>query len=164
MLGSMSASPSSFRHPVLLAQEHLLRGLARLHWRLQGDDKAAHRQRVGEAGERAAYFFLRRQGYVVVAQRWRSAHDDGEVDLIAWHNDTLCFVEVKTRTAEDRFAPEYAVNAGKQKALRRMARAYVHGLPWVGNERAEPQLRFDVVTVYLEGASLPRIEHLPGYF
>ena len=148
---------------MLLAQEHLLRGLARLHWRRQSGDKAARRQQVGEDGERAAYFFLRRQGYVVVAQRWRSAHDDGEVDLIAWYGDTLCFVEVKTRTAEDRFTAEYAMDAGKQKALRRMARAYVHGLLWIGNERAQPLVRFDLVTVYLDGAS-PRIEHRPDYF
>ena len=44
-----------------------------------------------------------------------------------------------------------------------MARAYVHGLPWSGNERAQPPLRFDLVTVYLTEKH-PRIEHRPSYF
>ena len=52
---------------------------------------------TGLLGERAALFELRRRGYIVVAQRWTTPRLRGDVDLIAWHGDRLCFIEVKTR-------------------------------------------------------------------
>ena len=121
----------------------------------RGSPEAKH---AGEAGERAAYFYLRRLGYTVVARRWRAPNLNGEIDLIVWDGETLCFVEVKTRTAEDRFAPGYAMNRGKWDALRRMARAYVQGLPALANEPANPVTRFDLISVYLTGGA-PRLEH-----
>ncbi len=109
-------------------------------------DRSAGRLRraLGEDGERKAYFFLRRRGYIVVARQWRAPNVDGELDLIAWHGETLCFIEVKSRGERDRYAPERAVHGDKQKALRRMARAYVRGL--YDEEQPLPTMRVDVVT------------------
>lgn len=106
---------------------------------------AARRRALGETGERRAYFHLRRLGYVIVARQWRAPNLDGELDLIAWHGDTLCFIEVKTRAARDRYAPEKLVHGDKRRALRRMARAYVRGLYSDGDPL--PAMRGDVVTV-----------------
>ena len=39
---------------------------------------------TGIEGEDAAFFYLRRKGYVVVARRWSSGDLPGDVDLIAW--------------------------------------------------------------------------------
>ena len=52
---------------------------------------------LGERGELEALFFLRRQGYIVMARRWRAPELSGDLDLVAWEGDTLCFIEVKTR-------------------------------------------------------------------
>ena len=110
--------------------------------------KARHLE-TGERGEFEAMFFLRRQGYKVFERRWRTPEWNGDLDLIAWRDDTLCFVEVKTRTARD-FAPAaVAIDEAKRKMLRRMARAYRRTLP-----RAQAEawaVRFDVVSVYLLG-------------
>ena len=57
---------------------------------------------TGLRGEREALFELRRMGYTVVARRWQTAKVRGDVDLIGWKGDTLCFIEVKTRTAARR--------------------------------------------------------------
>lgn len=134
-----------------------------LEWTVRGliwGGRVLHPGRVnakedaGEAGERAAYFYLRRLGYTVVARRWRAPNLDGEIDLIAWDGEVLCFAEVKTRSAEDRFEAAYAVNEGKRKALRRMARAYVQGLPTFGDEEASPEVRFELLSVYLLGGEV----------
>lgn len=103
---------------------------------------------TGLRGEREALFHLREQGYTVVARRWKTAKVRGDVDLIGWDEDVLCFVEVKTRTGRDPMSPaESAVNEDKRKILRKMARVYVHGFP--EKVRSQAAVRFDVVAVYL---------------
>jgi len=51
---------------------------------------------TGIDGEDAAFFFLRRKGYTVVARRWSAGNLPGDIDLIAWHGPLLCIIEVKT--------------------------------------------------------------------
>lgn len=126
-------------------------------WGLLRLDRVARRTRrgarqaphlaTGEAGERAALFHLRRQGYTVVARRWTSTKMRGDVDLIAWHGDWLCFVEVKTRTERDMSPAESAVDRDKQQMLRRLAHAYLRAFP--EEKRRRIPVRFDVVSVYL---------------
>ena len=102
---------------------------------------------TGLLGERAALFELSRRGYVVVARRWTSARVRGDVDLIAWDGEWLCFVEVKTRTARDLTPAESAVDEGKRRMVRGLARTYLRTFP-VSEQRSIP-VRFDVVSVYL---------------
>ena len=103
--------------------------------------------RVGLEGEDAAYFHLLRNGYTVVARRWAAGNVPGDVDLIAWRDALLCFIEVKTRSARDATPAEAAVDSHKRHTLRRLARRYIRQLP----QQLPPQVRFDVVSVYLAG-------------
>ena len=66
---------------------------------------------TGMQGEDAAYFHLRRKGYIVAARRWSPGHEPGDIDLIAWQGPLLCVVEVKTRTAHDATPAEVAVDS-----------------------------------------------------
>jgi putative endonuclease len=117
---------------------------------------------VGLSGEREALFYLRGLGFVVVARRWKSARLRGDVDLVAWDGETLCFVEVKTRTGRDAMEPaDAAVDAPKQEMLRKMARAYLKGFP--RELRDEVRVRFDVVSVYMMAAG-PEFELRRGAF
>jgi len=102
---------------------------------------------TGERGEREALFRLRKMGYTVVAKRWKSAKLWGDIDLIGWDGEWLCFIEVKTRSGRDAMPAESAVDREKQDMLRRMARAYLRGFP--EKLRGEVPVRFDVVSVYL---------------
>jgi putative endonuclease len=105
---------------------------------------------TGLEGEDAAYFYLRRKGYVIVARRWSAGNLPGDLDLIAWQGERLCFVEVKTRTARDASPAEIAVDAHKRTLLRRLARQYVRQLPGTGAPPLRPvPARFDVISVYL---------------
>jgi putative endonuclease len=109
-------------------------------------EEPAHLE-TGVRGEREALFHLRKLGYIVVARRWRSAKLWGDVDLIAWDGEWLCFVEVKTRSQRDLAPAEFAVDRDKREMLQRMARAYLRGFP--EKLRGEVRVRFDVVSVYL---------------
>ena len=112
-------------------------------------DKSPRHQRTGRQGEDAAYFHLRKLGYVIVARNFRSPRRRGEIDLIGWQKDVLCFIEVKTRTSHDVKPAEAAVNEEKQRQLRLVAREYLHHMP------PSCQWRFDVVSVYFEASSSP---------
>jgi putative endonuclease len=109
--------------------------------------------RTGRRGEEAAYFHLRKLGYVVVARNFRSPNRRGEIDLIAWHEDVLCFVEVKTRTTRDVKPAEAAVDRDKRHDLVAVAREYLRHLP------ASCQWRLEVISVYYDQqSSQPQIE------
>jgi putative endonuclease len=133
--------------PILALMERSLAWMERRQSRRIGQSET---QRRGESGERAAYFYLRRRGYVIVARRWTNVHVDGEVDLIGWDGETLCLIEVKSRSSRTPFAAEYAVDRNKQETLRRMADAYIRQLPWHNDEPPALHPRFDVVSVYLQ--------------
>jgi putative endonuclease len=127
-------------------QAKTLRGMDAPAARLRRRVIAAHLA-TGFRGEREALFHLRRLGYTVVARRWKTPKLRGDVDLIAWDREWLCFVEVKTRTGRGMVTAEAAIDDEKQAMLRRMARAYLRGFP--EKARREIPVRFDVVSVYL---------------
>ena len=114
---------------------------------------------TGSRGERAAFFWLRRRGYTVVARGWRSSRARGDLDLIAWHADTLCFIEVKTRTTHAVAEAHVAVDRDKRRILRRLARHYLRQLP----DRDVP-IRFDILSIYFEAGKPPAFEHFPEAF
>jgi putative endonuclease len=117
-------------------------------------DTSPEHQQTGRRGEEDAYFYLRRHGYVMVARNFRSPRRKGEIDLIGWDRDVLCFIEVKTRTTHDVKPAEAAVDRPKQRALAAMAADYLrHVAP-------SCQWRFDVVSVYYESQSSPPLIEL----
>jgi putative endonuclease len=117
-------------------------------------EKIAPHQRTGRRGEEAAYFHLRTLGYTMVARNFRSPRCRGEIDLIGWEEDVLCFIEVKTRTTLDVKTGEAAVDRHKRREVAAVVRDYLRQLP------PSCQWRFDVVSVYYEQskASQPQIE------
>ena len=140
--------------------ERSLQTLDEIADRMGRNARTAPHLATGVRGERIAYFHLRRLGYTVVARRWRSARLRGDVDLIAWDADWLCFVEVKTRSSHAVEPAEAAVDQEKRTMLRRMAREYLRQL----DEPEKIPVRFDVVSVYCEGEAAPQIELFRGAF
>ena len=109
----------------------------------------ASSKHIGQRGEEDAYFYLRRLGYVMVARNYRSPRHHGEIDLIGWDDDVLCFIEVKTRTSHDVKPAEAAVDREKRRALRKVVGDYLQSLPR-RKFPEPPPWRFDVLTVYYE--------------
>jgi len=130
---------------------------------LSPEDIPAH-QRTGRRGEEDAYFYLRRRGYTIIARNFRSPNHRGELDLVGWERDVLCFIEVKTRTARDMKPAEAAVDRDKQRDLSLVARDFLRQMP------PSCQWRFDVLSVYYErgdgtrGVSRPAFELFQNAF
>ena len=137
----------------------LTRSIVRALDRVKGDTgEAPAHLIIGRRGEEDAYFYLRRKGYVVVARNYRTARHHGEIDLIGWDKDVLCFIEVKTRTTHDVKPAEAAVDRKKRRDLHIVIRDYLRSLP----EKQFPELpqwRFDVVTVYYDPPTAREQDH-----
>src|SRR3982750_188051 len=87
---------------------------------------------LGERGEALAAEFLQENGYRLVVSNFkvpigrnsRGAEVTGEIDLIALDGETLCFIEVKTRTSNELYQPSAAVTLRKQRQIIRTAKVY----------------------------------------
>ncbi len=80
----------------------LIRALQLVGGRFESDEQ--DHLRLGRLGETEAYLYLQKLGYRMVASNFRVLQNRGEIDLIGWDDNVLCFIEVKTRT-DASFAP-----------------------------------------------------------
>ena len=123
------------------------------------DSALTESNRVGIFGEELAAKFLARNNYRIVAANYkvpigrnrRGVSVSGEIDIIALENQTVCFVEVKTRSSDEFASPLAAVNLRKQRQITRTARVY-RQIFNVGHLN----YRYDVVSIVL--GSPPKIE------
>ncbi|MCZ6751442.1 MAG: YraN family protein [Acidobacteria bacterium] len=113
---------------------------------------------VGRQGEEAAYWYLRRQGYVMVERNYHPPGLRSEIDLIGWDKNVLVFVEVKTRSDKALRQPEAAVDLEKRRNVTAAARAYRKR----ANQSATP-FRFDVISITAAPAGM-QIQHFRDAF
>lgn len=116
----------------------------------------------GKWGEDLAVHYLSEKGYAILERDWRYGHKD--IDIIAISDDTLVFVEVKTRRNDTFMRPEKSVDWKKIKNITLAANHYVkmNGI--------DLQIRFDIISIVAKGtdgkSSIDHIESafLPYYF
>lgn len=121
---------------------------------LQWFKKEAPHLRTGRKGEEQAECFIKNAGLKIVARNVRVGCD--EIDLIAKQDDTLIFIEVKTRASEDFGRPAVAVNLAKRHKLSRAAINFMKT-----HKLRPPYIRFDIVEVIGEK---PEIRHIQNAF
>jgi putative endonuclease len=123
----------------------------------KNSSKSVHLQR-GARGEKLACRFLRRNGYKVLYRNFKG-RSGGEIDIVCRDNDTLVFVEVKTRTRQDFGRPFTAVDRQKQKRISRGGLAWLRML-----DNPDIFFRFDVVEVIAVDGAKPRVELIKNAF
>src|SRR5208283_2581657 len=102
----------------------------------------AEHLKTGARGETLAYWYLRHEGFTIVARNRHARSGGGELDLVGWDGPVLSFVEVKTRTTDVAGPPEAAVSKAKQRRISRAANEYLHRL-----RRKPASYRFDIASV-----------------
>src|SRR5258708_31564414 len=94
-----------------------------------------------------------------VGRKSKGVQVTGEIDIIALDDETLCFIEVKTRQS-DEFTPVITnVDKRKQRQITRTAKVYrrIFGI-------RDVEYRFDVVTVLMPKHAEPEIELIKGFW
>ena len=104
---------------------------------------------LGLFGENIAATELKKEGYEILAIRYQTRY--GEIDLIAKRNQTLCFVEVKTRRSLSHGSPEEAVHDFKARRMVMAAQHYLQNHPM----RNIDETRFDVMAIIIQEGKEP---------
>lgn len=108
--------------------------------------------KIGSKGEEIACKYLQKQGYKILERNYRIR--GGEIDIVARENNTLVFVEVKTRYSHDFGLPKESMTPWKTKALLKTTRFYVQKIRW-----GDKEYRLDFVSVdFADSRENPKIE------
>jgi len=94
----------------------------------------------GQRGESYVCTKIAEAGYKIIDRNIREKF--AEIDIIAEDGETLCFIEVRTRTDDRLGHPAETITPAKQRSIRRAAEAYI-----VKNNILPRPMRFDVATV-----------------
>jgi len=113
---------------------------------------AKHLQ-IGRLGEDAARAHLEAKGLRVLDQNVCLGRL--ELDLICEHQDTLVFVEVKTRAEGSLATPADGLTAQKRSRLLRAAQCYLSR-----HELWHRPCRFDLVSVLVRAGAVQGVEHV----
>ena len=107
---------------------------------------------TGNRGERIARWFLRTKGYRILTTNFRVR--GGEIDLVCRQDDTLVFVEVKTRSNRLGGYPEEAVTVRKMQRLQTAIDVYLQR-----HLDARLPIRIDVISITVGGQTWPTVNH-----
>ena len=88
------------------------------------------RKKLGYRGEKIAANFLRRQGYQIIEKNYHSRL--GEIDMVAKENESIVFVEVKTRRSKTYGYPEESITSLKRVHMINASQAYLVENPELG--------------------------------
>lgn len=107
---------------------------------------------LGKRGEEAAVCFLERREYEILDRNWKCIA--GEADIVALQDDTLCFIEVKTRKDAQKGFPSEAVDTRKRSRYERIAACYLKD-----HDYADVRVRFDIIAILVLGEDRAFLRH-----
>ena len=107
---------------------------------------------LGKRGEEAATCFLERREYEILDRNWKCIA--GEADIVALQDDTLCFIEVKTRKDAQKGFPSEAVDTRKRSRYERIAACYLKDYDY-----ADVRVRFDIIAILVLGEDRAFLRH-----
>ena len=115
---------------------------------------------TGKAGEQIAQKYLIQKDYHILETNWKCKY--GEIDIIAIVENTLAFIEVKTRTDTRYGLPIEAVDAKKRERLIKLISIYISQ----HHEYATYKHRVDAIGIILPRAGVltqSNVEHLTKF-
>jgi putative endonuclease len=111
---------------------------------------------LGKRGEDQAVGFLTAHGYKILVRNYKTKL--GEIDIIAQDADTICFIEVKTRTSSKFGSPREAISGFKRRRLAKAALIFLKEKKFL-----DRMTRFDVVSISGKD-NLSKVDLLKGAF
>ena len=111
----------------------------------------------GDEGEDIATAYLESKGYKVVDRNY--FFERAEVDIVAFDESCIVFVEVKKRTRTDYGKPEDFITPEKIDNLYKAAEAWIYE-----RKMDTAPARFDVIAIVQKENEAPEIKHFENAF
>jgi len=111
---------------------------------------------LGRQGEEIAKAYLEEHNYEILDENW--VHGKAEIDLIAYKNGIMIFVEVKSRTSVAFGQPEDFVEKRKQKQMELGSLAYIE----IMNHQND--IRFDIIAITFKKDNKFTLNHIEDAF
>ncbi len=111
---------------------------------------------IGTRGELLARQFLDDKGFEILDENW--FFNKAEIDIIAYKDSVIVFVEVKTRSSNYFGEPEDFVDPAKQKLLALAADEYIHLMDH------KYEVRFDIISILFNKLGAYSIKHIEDAF
>ena len=110
----------------------------------------------GNRGEEKAAFYLISKGFSIIERNWRTK--GGEIDIIAYKNDILVFVEVKTLPNGTMDMIQRELNYQKRQRIIKTSKRFLLNHRQYSNS----YIRFDVIVIDMPG--LEPVYHIENAF
>jgi putative endonuclease len=118
-------------------------------------DKSARDK--GSEAEKIAAAYLESKGWIVLDQNY--FFQRAEVDIVAYDQTCIVFVEVKSRSDTYFGHPEESIDHIKERNIHKAAEAWMYERKMEGSPA-----RFDVITIVRKGNEAPEIKHFEDAF
>ena len=112
-------------------------------------------EKTGLKGELFAREYFKNEGYSILEQNW--TFQKTEIDLIVQKENTICFVEVKTRNENCKIDPALSVSTGQQKRIISGAHQYIE------QHSLDQEIRFDIIGIKYKKGQF-KLEHIKEAF
>ncbi|MEX2586127.1 MAG: YraN family protein [Balneolaceae bacterium] len=112
---------------------------------------------IGDEGESLAAAYLESKGWIVLDQNY--SFQRAEVDIVAYDQNCIVFVEVKYRSSTAYGYPEEQIDEAKIRNIYKASEAWLYERKMEGSPT-----RFDVISIVQKGNQAPDITHLEDAF
>ena len=113
-------------------------------------------KQIGDNGENRAVEYLISNGFAIIERNWRTK--GGEVDIIAFKNDTIVFVEVKTLPNGTIDMIQRELNYQKRQRIIKTSKRFL----LKHREYNNSYVRYDVIVIDMPG--LEPVYHIENAF
>ena len=114
-------------------------------------------RQIGDEGEELAVSYLESKEYTILERNYFFEH--AEVDIVAYDEKQIVFVEVKYRSDTVFGEPEDAISEQKQQNIFKAAEAWLYERKMDGSP-----VRFDVVSIIQKKGEAPQFKHFENAF
>lgn len=114
-------------------------------------------RQIGDEGEELAVSYLESKGYIILDRNYY--FERAEVDIVAYDETCIVFVEVKKRATAKFGKPEEFVTESKIENLYKAAEAWIYE-----RKMDTAPARFDVIAITQQNNEAPDIKHYENAF
>lgn len=111
-----------------------------------------NKRKTGKEKEDKAVEYLKEKGYTILERNFYTRF--GELDIVAYKDDTVIIVEVRSLSTENFGMPQESINLTKINKILKTAEIYLYK-----NNLMDKNVRFDVISIYKD-----KIFHIENAF